>query len=948
MNDWKLLQEFVEHRSESAFATLVRRYVDLVHAAALRQVRVPHLAEDVTQAVFLLLARKAPGLSSGVILPAWLHRSACLVALRVNRNELRRVLREKEAVVMNLDPDPSDEAWSSLAPQVDSALNEIPEADRHAVVLRYLQRNSFREIGMRLGITEEAAKKRVSRALERLREQLRRRGIAVTAGAMGASLSIHAAPAAPEGVLEGVLKIASSGGGSARPSVTVLVEDFLRSSTLVRTLWATVVGSVGGLLLISSYYRTGSQPAPILGQTPTLEQQVPVEASPPSGGSLADRGESRRMTVRLVDAVTDEPLPGAVVLANFFGHPPEHIETVADHRGEVEISRPDRQFNGMYVHAFLPGRTPLLKSWKRGEEPSLPREYTLSLRPGRTISGRVVDEAGQPVSGARLLFMGAGEQWDTHEAVSYNRPVPAPLTDELGNWTADFIDPEATHVSGRVMHDAFASTQFGADSDGVALGSNLVFVLQNGVALHGFVRDQVGQAIPYADVTLRSPNGLVSQSVRTDAAGAYRFPRVSAGSYIRNVNAPGHETAEDKLEVGEAETESDLVLKQWPAVGSSVIRGRLVSSTGERLDDASVRLVPGQPGLEGVSSKLSIPVDGRWEWRTAPDHPVKLRFSAWRHEDQVLEVSADGAESEVVLDFVPDVLVRGTVRSQETGELLPRFRVIRANAPRGNEYVSNIELFCEGFDGQFAFRVSSKDLAPTTQLFRPNHPNYRAGTRVMIQADGLLQQIYPLPPTINGEVVVDLIVSSENPAEGTVVMPDHTPAVGAQVSYLGPRLGMFMAKPTVFGTEYTEKLRRPGQAKTITASDGTFRLRRVDGATRLAVVHSEGWANVSLVGLPGEQVMLQPWGAIEGEVAISGKEWLGVKVHLASANVEPEQFLLGFETVLDAQGRFAFPRVPAGILRAYVELQGNQPGLMGNPLEVKVSAGQRTAVTIGD
>lgn len=945
MNDWKLLQEFVEDRSETAFATLVRRHVDLVHAAALRQVRVPHLAEDVTQAVFLLLARKASGLSSGVILPAWLHRSACLVALRVNRNETRRVLREQESLLMNLDPDPSAEAWSSLAPQVDSALNDLPEADRQAVVLRYLQRNSFREIGTLLGITEEAAKKRVSRALERLREQLRRRGITVTAGAMGAALSTHGAPSAPEAVLSAVLQTASAGGTTASSSVLALVEGGLQDSIVVRILWATGV-VVAGLFLFTSTFLTGSQSMPSSVQPSTVEQQSTVETPPPSGGSLADRGESRRMTVRVVDAATDEALDGAVVLANFFGHPNEQIEVVTDHRGEAEISRPDLRFYGMSVHAFLKGRTPLLKRWSRGEEPSLPREYTLKLRPGRMISGRVVDEAGQPVRGARLQFIGDGEQWDTHEEVSYNRPVPAPLTDDRGLWTADFFNPEAKRFKGRVLHEAFAPTQFGDDGDEVIPGTHLVFVLQNGVAVRGVVRDHVGQAIPSAIVTLESPSGFQSQSALTDDTGAYEFARVAAGAYLRDVKALGHETIEDKLEVAAVEVESDLVMKKLPAAGSSLMRGRLMSSTGERLEDASVRLVSGQPGLENVNWLLPIPEDGRWEWASAPDHPVKLRFSAWRHEDRALEVSPDD-EREVVLDFVPDVLVRGVVRSQETSELVPRFRVIRANAPAGNEYVSGTELLAEGFDGRFAFQAPAQDLAPTTQRYRPNHPNYRTGAYVMILADGLFRQIFPLPPATNGEVVVDLLVSSDRPAEGTVLTPDHRPAAGAQVSYRGPHLGLFLGQPTVFGSEYTDEQRRPGHAKTITGADGTFRLRRVDGATRLAVVHPEGWANVLLAGLPGEPVKLQAWGGIEGVVAIGGKDWSGVRVRLSSATAEPEQFLLGFETVADAQGRFVFPQVPAGPLTAYVEIQGDRMGIFSNPVEVTVNSGQKTSVTIG-
>src|SRR6185503_19114949 len=135
MNDWSLLREYVERRSEPAFETLVRRHLDMVYSTALRQVRDTHLAEDVTQAVFILLARKASRLSSGVVVGGWLYRTACLVARRSLRDETRRQYREREAAAMN-DTSSTDELWAKLAPHLDTALAEIAEADRNVVVLR--------------------------------------------------------------------------------------------------------------------------------------------------------------------------------------------------------------------------------------------------------------------------------------------------------------------------------------------------------------------------------------------------------------------------------------------------------------------------------------------------------------------------------------------------------------------------------------------------------------------------------------------------------------------------------------------------------------------------------------------------------------------------------------------------------------------------------------------
>ncbi len=503
----------------------------------------------------------------------------------------------------------------------------------------------------------------------------------------------------------------------------------------------------------------------------------------------------------------------------------------------------------------------------------------------------------------------------------------------------DFLAPEITRLWGRVEHPEFASTGFTGD---LAAGTNLVFMLQNGVRIRGLVRSPDGNPLPNVLVTLSSAG-----TARTDESGAYEFPRVAEGDYWREVTADGYRVNKELLKVGRNEVVEEITLEPLPVFGSSLIRGRLVSQTDEWLGHASVSLVPGQPGLEEVSWTQPVPEEGHWEWRGAPDQPVQLRFSAWLHQDRVVELTPGEDEQEVFLDFSPDVLVRGTVTSKDTGESVPRFKVVRANPPLGNAYIGDPKLFCEGFDGRFAFRAQPQELEnPYSFRYHPGHPLHQTGTQVMIQAEGLLQQIFRLPPATNGEIVVHLEVVSDTPVEGTVMLPNLQPAAGAQVSYRGNRIGIGLHRPEAFGFKYTNE-RRPGYAKAITESDGTFRLRPVDGATRLAVVHPEGWANVALEGLPGEPVWLQPWGRLEGVVSIGGRVWPGIEVRLTSGTEGPEQFLLSFETVADGQGRFVFPKVPGGLIRAYVTFQQKNMGLSSHPTEVTVKPGQTSSVTIG-
>src|SRR5690242_4497693 len=187
MNDWKLLREYVEDKSEAAFEELVHRHVNMVYSAALRQVRDAHLAEDVTQAVFILLARKAGRLSSSTVLGGWLYRTANYVASRALRDRVRQYEKEKECTSMPTEQ-ATDAIWETLSPHLDSALNDLGAAERNAIVLRFLQGHTFREVGDSLGVSEDAAKKRIGRALEKLRTNLARHAAGVTAAALGTIL----------------------------------------------------------------------------------------------------------------------------------------------------------------------------------------------------------------------------------------------------------------------------------------------------------------------------------------------------------------------------------------------------------------------------------------------------------------------------------------------------------------------------------------------------------------------------------------------------------------------------------------------------------------------------------------------------------------------------------------------------------------------------------------
>ncbi len=169
-DDIALLKQYAESHSESAFAALVERHVNLVYSVALRSVGNAHAAEEIAQAVFIILARKAKSLGDQTVVSGWLYQTARLTAANFVRGEIRRQNREQEAYMQSILNEPESETWRQIAPLLDDAMGRLGEKDRNAVVLRFFENKNLDEVGAALGASEDAAKMRVNRALEKLRK----------------------------------------------------------------------------------------------------------------------------------------------------------------------------------------------------------------------------------------------------------------------------------------------------------------------------------------------------------------------------------------------------------------------------------------------------------------------------------------------------------------------------------------------------------------------------------------------------------------------------------------------------------------------------------------------------------------------------------------------------------------------------------------------------------
>ena len=242
-DDMDLVRDFAANGSEAAFATLVGRHVNLVYSAALRRLGNTHEAEEVAQAVFIILAKKAGSLRRGTILSGWLYQTAQLTAANFQRAALRRQRREQEAFMQFSEQSEPDVSWHRLGPLLEEAMARLGQKERDAVVLRFFENRTVREVASALGLREDAAQKRVNRATDKLRDYFIRRGVQVSTAALLASIGTHAVQAAPAALGAKIAATAALKGAAGSGSMLTLIKTTLKIMAWTKAKTAIVIGA---------------------------------------------------------------------------------------------------------------------------------------------------------------------------------------------------------------------------------------------------------------------------------------------------------------------------------------------------------------------------------------------------------------------------------------------------------------------------------------------------------------------------------------------------------------------------------------------------------------------------------------------------------------------------------------------------------------------------------
>ena len=416
-----------------------------------------HLAEDVTQAVFTDLARKAAKLSRHPSLTAWLYTSTRYIATNIRRAEQRRVAREKTADAMNaIHPTQEQEPeadWAQIRPLLDDAMHELDAEDCQAVLLRHFERCSYAEIAARLSLTEDSARMRVNRALEKLHDTLAKRGVTSTAVALAALLTQNALGAVPVHLAGKTARAAVAGAGGASSLGTLLTSKIAISVVVILLI-------AGGIMLIVSRLggaRTSDNSTAVDLSTNAAVTAIPVAADS-TVAALSTPAGNAVLHLQIVTADSGKPIPDVSVACSG-----SEKTFRTDRLGFCDVRYPDFESRIELVAAKQPFADTRVR-WQRPLGDIIPTNYVLRVERAAPIGGTVIDADGNPVPDATVAWnlsvpdASVARSPITHELYGTTYQT---TTDQAGRWQINRI---AGPIIPYLVGDAKESNYVDSDS----------------------------------------------------------------------------------------------------------------------------------------------------------------------------------------------------------------------------------------------------------------------------------------------------------------------------------------------------------------------------------------------------------------------------------------------------------------------------------------------------
>jgi len=968
-----LLRRYLDENSEAAFAELVERNIDLVYSAALRQVNGDDAAaQDVTQAVFTDLAKKARALTHHTSLTGWLYKSTRFLATKTLRAEHRRRVREEKAHAMTellQDPD-SNSGWKELAPMLDEVMLELSKADQEAVLMRYFEGRGLGEIGIRLGVSENAARMRVDRALDKLREALARRGVTATCAALGALLVERSVSAAPAGLAARVAHTSFQVGAASGTFMTVLLAGLAGIKTQLLVGGAVAVCLAAGFV---SLYRATHPVVPatlVAARAARTTDEGGAKAAvgetttglTTNGGSATVVDGSNRLVLKIVAADSGKSVPSVHIESWIWeGERFRSRKPLQSTRfGICQVPVPRATVTRLILVTETAGFADTRVQWQTDRGEKIPETYTVGLARSTHLGGRVVDADGKPVEGAQVGFNndpgaaleGAGPQTD-----NFGWPFwVTATTDAEGRWSTDRIGEAATKtIYGGASHPEHVESEFvWANRHKEALKQLLdgshVFRLGRAVLVRGTVVASDGQPVPDAKVMVGHMGESGRREGKTKSDGTFAVSGCKPGENLLTADAKGF--APTTLKVNLAADSEPFRLTLQPG---RLLRLRVVARSGQPVPNANVWLntfddgVVGQraekPALTQVEFHRKTDSEGRVEWDGAPNQELVFDIAApgYMRMDGI-KVRPDGQEH--VITVPPSLTISGTVRDASSGQPIPKFRIITGwptwdPINQTNAQWSTLDRFWLNFAGG-EFRHVFEE-AVISGMSNP-------GFVFKFEAEGYAPFVTRAVGPEEAKVSFDVALRAVESKVVTVLRPDGRPARGAEIGLVAPgvRLDLLPGGFSHDNLSVPENL-------LVSDKDGQFKLPADDSVTRVVATHAEGIADVSRADLATDPVVrLQPWGRLEGTYVSGGKAVGGRELFFEYGQDGQVAISSGFDAYrikTDESGHFAFPQVPPGkhrLMRRIEHKYGSQTAWSHQPLEeVEIRPGETTQVTVG-
>ena len=948
MDDWELLQNYARTRSEAAFAELVTRHIDWIYSVALRQVGNSQLAEDVAQSVFALLARKAGTLRSGTVLGGWLFRSTCFVAKCSLRAERRRKLREETASAMmtTTQSDDSEVFWQQLTPHLDRAVASLSEVDRSVVLLRFYERKSLSEIGQHLQISEEAAKKRVSRSVDKLREFLTRRGVTLGAAAIGAVLLEKTVQAAPAALASGIVTASTVGTAIWLPQLARETLDAWRWAR-IKLASASVVGvALLTFVLTHAISNRALKPNSSLVQankTSSITSSLLPDTNAPQNLASLSASSKPKFLFRALSAESGKGIAAARVQLNFVvnGEWVAPAELVTDSDGLCAIPLPEGKLSRLDIGVLKDGFVQKFYTWRADYEEPLPVNYTLKVERAVSIGGRVEDSSGKPVSDAAiaLQFAEIGDasfREPGRERLGFVTTVVATHTDAQGNWHCSLAPPRYSDFQIIVQHPDFVERQIATDSDQPSSrnpdrlpmadlwAGKAVLRLETGFQLRGLVLDDEGKPVANARVSRMGNQRYVQDGVKTQPDGTFRLVSLPAG--YGNISAwlKGFTPALASVEINSATPQ--LVFRLNRGVSFPIW---ITDEDGVGIPDAWTAIDLPQP--HNADLHVTTGPDGRGMVEGIPSNAVNaLVFHAGASGYCMARgVRLNLTEEQPAIRLTKALRVSGTVSDADSHEPIADFKAI----PCWSDEIS-------GYDRSATRRGQWGNYAV-------NFSEAMGQYRVRIEADGYEPAMSPPLAAHPSEQVQDFLLhkkDTNNLIRGNVVLQDGQPAANVAVVLL-----TFQKGATLYNGSFS---RRDYASRITTDAQGNFKFEfDAQAHTLVAADPTFGFAKLRMHRATKPfTLQLQPWGRIEGRLILSGHPAPDQPVFITSG-LSPyrsvrESLFAGFDAIkTDSEGRVFCDFVPPGDFTLYLSHGEGQS--FSHQTVTEVRAGETTQVQIG-